>query len=364
MTPVTDLAARRLHSQWLSGEQGASAVDVVRRLTCVQSQDYIGARWALGQRTRDSTEAGIDQLFDEGAILRTHVLRPTWHFVLPDDIRWLLQLTVPRIRDSLASRYQQLGIDHRLVARAGAAFTAALSGGRNLTRPQMDEVLQAAGIPTEGQRLPHLLMGAELDGLITSGPRHGKQHTYALLEERAPNARSLDRVEALAELARRYFQSHGPAQLQDFGWWSGLTVTDGRTGIAAAGTALAHEMVDGRDYWFDAEAGPAPDVSSMAHLLPNFDEYTVGYRERTAAIDPDRPFDPALFSFGSILSNIVTVGGRVRGAWRRTVTGGSVRVTVRFLGRLEPDEVSAIARAGDRMSRFLTRPVELTGLQS
>ncbi|MDQ2743246.1 MAG: winged helix DNA-binding domain-containing protein [Chloroflexota bacterium] len=361
---MTNLAVRRLHSQRLSGEQSASAVDVVRRLTCVQSQDYIGARWAIGQRPRASPEASIDQLFDQGAVLRTHVLRPTWHFVLPDDIRWLLELTGPRVRDSLASRYRQLGIDGGLVTRANAAFRAALSGGRNLTRPQLGAVLQAAGIPTEGQRLPHLLMGAELDGLITSGPRHGKQHTYALLEERAPNARSLDREEALAELARRYFQSHGPAQLQDFGWWSGLTTTDARTGIAAAGAALAHEMVDGKNYWFDAEARPASDVSSMAHLLPNFDEYTVGYRDRTAAIDPDRPFDPALFSFGSILSNIVTVGGRVRGAWRRTVVGSGMRIDVRLLDRLGPDEAIAVTRAGDRMSRFLTRPVELTGLQS
>lgn len=361
---MTDLAARRLHSQWLSSEQGSSPVEAVRWLTCVQSQDYAGARWALGQRTRGTTEVGIDQLFDEGSILRTHVLRPTWHFVLPDDIRWLLELTGPRVRDSLASRYRQLGIDGGLVARANAAFRAALSGGRNLTRPQLGAVLQAAGILTEGQRLPHLLMRAELDGLITSGPRHGKQHTYALLEERAPIVRSLDREEALAELARRYFQSHGPAQLQDFGWWSGLTATDGRTGIAAAGAALAHEMVDGRNYWFDAEAEPAPDVASMAHLLPNFDEYTVGYRDRTAAIDPNRPFNPALFSFGSILSNTVTVGGRVRGAWRRTAAGSGVRIDIRLLDRLESDEAIAVERAGDRMSRFLTQPVELTGLQS
>jgi len=364
MTSVTDLAARRLHSQWLSGEQGASAVDVVRWLTCVQSQDYAGARWAIGQRTNGTTEADIDQLFDAGAILRTHILRPTWHFVLPDDIHWLLELTGPRVRVGLASRYRQLGIDGGLVARASAAFRAALSGGRNLTRPQLGAVLQAAGILPEGQRLPHLLMRAELDGLITSGPRHGKHHTYALLEERAPNVRSLNREQALAELAWRYFRSHGPAQLRDFVWWSGLTATDGRTGIALAGAALAHEMVDGRNYWFDAGADPAPDASPLAHLLPNFDEYTVGYRDRTAAVDPVRPFDPALFSFGSILSNIVTVGGRVRGAWRRTAVGSGVRIELRLLDRLGPDEAIAVARAGDRMGRFLTQPVELTGLQS
>jgi winged helix DNA-binding protein len=314
---MTDLAARRLHSQRLAGTPCTSPVDVVSWLTAVQSQDYGGAKWGIAQRTVDITEAEIDQLFDEGAILRTHVLRPTWHFVLPDDIRWLLELTGPRVRAGLASRYRQLEIDDDLIARAYAAFAEALSGGRSLTRPEMGDVLRVSGIVTEGQRLPHLLMAAELDGLIISGPRRGKQHTFALLAERAPNAGSLPREEALAELTRRYFTSHGPAQLQDFAWWSGLSLTDIRTGIALAGDRLAHEVVDGKDYWFDAEAGIEADGIGPAHLLPNFDEYTVSYRDRAAAIDPDLPFNPALFSYGNILSNVVTLGGRVAPGGKR-----------------------------------------------
>src|ERR1700736_2352993 len=183
--PVADIASRRLHTQRCSGEPFASAVEAVRWLGAVQSQDYAGAKWALGQRTRGATENELDRLFDEGAILRTHVMRPTWHFVLPEDIRWLLELTAPRIRLGLAARYRQLEIDEGVVARAGAAFTAALAGGRQLTRAELGKVLRAAGISPEGQRLPHLLSAAELDGLITSGPRQGKQFTYALLEERA-----------------------------------------------------------------------------------------------------------------------------------------------------------------------------------
>lgn len=361
---MTDLAARRLRAQRLIGPPCTSPIDVVGWLTAVQSQDYGGATWALAQRTADRTEAEITQLFDGGAILRTHVLRPTWHFVLPDDIRWLLELTAPRVHAGLVSRYRQLEIDDALIVRANAAITAGLAGGKSLTRRELDGVLRAAGIATEGQRLPHLLMAAELEGLITSGPRRGKQHTYALLEERAPGARSIEREEALAELTRRYFRSHGPAQLQDFVWWSGLSAAEARTGVALAGATLAHEVVNGTDYWSDPEIGAATSVTACAHLLPNFDEYTVGYRDRSAVLNPDCPFDPTLFSFGSILSNIVTIEGQVRGAWRRTVTGPEVRVDVRLITPLEPAEIAGVWRVADRMSRFLGRSVAVAGLQT
>ena len=359
---MTDIVTRRLHAQRLTGEPFTTPVDSVRWLGAVQSQDYTGAKWALGQRTRDATNAELDRLFDEGAILRTHVMRPTWHFVLPEDIRWLLELTGPRIRLGLAARHRQLEIDEGVVARASAAFTVALAGRRHRTRPELGEVLSAAGISPEGQRLPHLLMSAELDGVIASGPRRGKQFTYALLTERAPSARPLDRTAALAELTRRYFRTRGPAQLQDFVWWSGLTVADARAGVRLAGGALDHKVIEGKDYWFDAEAGPDGNVAGVAHLLPNFDEYTVAYRDRAAAVHGDRPFEPALFSFGSILSNVVTIGGRVRGAWRRIVQGRGVRVAVQSLDRLEPGEGAAVEEAGQRLGRFLERPVDLAWL--
>jgi hypothetical protein len=356
---VTEIAAQRLQAQRLTGDPCPSPVDALRWLGAVQAQDYAGAKWGLAQRTLGATEGEMDRLFDAGAILRTHVLRPTWHFVLPEDIRWLLDLTGPRIRAGLAARHRQLEIDAELVARASAAFAAALAGGRQLTRPELGEVLGIAGLAPAGQRLPHLLMAAELDGVIASGPRRGKQLTYALLEERAPAAPAWDRTEALVELTRRYFRSRGPAQVQDLVWWSGLTAADARRGIALAGAVIDRQVIDGKDYWFDAEAGPTPGVASVAHLLPNFDEYTVAYRDRSALVDPDRPFDPALFSLGSVLSNVLAIGGRVRGSWRRTVAAGSVRVQVRLVDRLRSGEMASVADAGHRLGRFLERPVEL-----
>jgi Winged helix DNA-binding domain len=359
---VTDLAPLRMRAQRLVGEPCPSTVDAVRWLGAVQSQDYGGAKWALAQRTPGATDVEIDHLFDEGAILRTHVMRPTWHFVLPEDIRWLLELTGRRVGLGLAARHRQLEIDGRLVARACDVFAAALAGGRHLTRPELGGALLAAGISAEGQRLPHLIMAAELEGLIASGPRHGKQHTYALLAERAPEATSMGGDEALGELARRYFRSHGPAQVQDFVWWSGLTMAEARAGVALAGDALDRLVVEGADYWLDPEAGPGAGVAGCAHLLPNFDEYTVAYRDRAALHDPEVPVDPRLFSFGSILSNVLTVGGRVRGAWRRTAAREGVRVEVRLLGPLDPGHRASVEEAGRRYARFLESRVKVDWL--
>jgi Winged helix DNA-binding domain len=368
---VNDIAARRLQAQRLVGEPFESPLDAIRSLTAVQSQDYAGAKWALGQRSRGTTDAELDRLFDEGAILRTHVLRPTWHFVLPEDIGWLLALTGPRVGAGLVARNRELEIDDKVATRSQALFTAALAGGRHMTRTELGEVLRSGRISPDGQRLPHLLMRAELDAVIASGPRRGKQFTYALLEERASKARVLDRDEAIAELTLRYIRSHGPAQVQDFVWWSGLKMADARAGIAAAGKALEHRAIDGKDYWFDPDAVPPKRPAAVAHLLPNYDEYTVAYRDRAEILHADLAFDAAVFarggvsggasiSFGSILSNVVTVRGKVRGSWRRSFARDGVRVEARMLDRLKPAEARAVEAAGRRLGEFLERPVELS----
>ncbi len=353
------ITARRLRAQRLTGKSLGSPVDVVRWLGAVQSQDYAGAKWALAQRSRAITDAALDRLFDDGAILRTHVMRPTWHFVLPDDIRWLLDLTASRVRGGLASRYRELEIDDRVAARAAAAFAAALAGGRHLTRPELGRVLRAAGVSPEGQRLPHLVLRAELDQVIVSGPRHGKQFTYALFEERVPKSPTLDRSGALRELTLRYFRSHGPAQVSDFIWWSGLTATDARKGIDMAGGDLESITSDGKDHWYDAAASKPSSAGVVAHLLPNFDEYTVGYRDRSALMPTGGRFDSSLYSFGSILSNVLTIDGVVRGAWRRSFAREGVLIDVRLSERLGAREAAAVAEAGRGMGRFLERPVKI-----
>jgi len=375
-----DIATRRLRSQRLADNPLETADEVVGWLGAVQAQDYPAAVWALGQRTRDATAADVHRLFDAGTIVRTHVLRPTWHFALAADVRWLLALTAPRLRTALAGRWRELGIDPGVMRSAQDAFADALAGGRQLTRTELGAVLQAAGIAPDGQRLPHLILAAELDALVVSGPRRGHDFTHMLMDDRVPAAAPLSPEEALGRLAERYFRSRGPAQLQDFAWWAGTTLDGARRGVAAAGGSLASEVIDGRPYWgadpasdgiaaaaaAAASAAPAPGPPPprtsrvpVAHLLPNFDELTVAYRDRSAADHPEGRFDPDLFAFGSILSNVLVIGGRVRGAWHRVVRPRSARVQVRLLDPLRPAERAAVDRAADRMSRFLERPVEI-----
>jgi hypothetical protein len=356
---LVQVAALRLRAQRLIGKPFASALDAIRSFGAVQAQDYGAAKWALGQRTVGATDAELDRLFHEGAILRTHVMRPTWHFVLPEDVGWLLELTGPRVRAGLRWRHQQLELDADVIARAHTAFAAALAGGRHLTRGELGEILRAAGIEADGPRLAHLILLAELDRLIVSGRRKGKAFTYTLFEERAPSTLKMERTEALVELALRYFRSHGPAQLQDFVWWSGLTTGDARAGIALAGDALERRVAGGAEYWLDAPDEAPPKASSVAHLLPNFDEYTVAYRDRSALVDPSRPFDRAFFAHGGVISNVLAVGGRVEGRWRRTTARGRVRLEVDLLPTAKTVPEALIAKAGRRMRRFLESPVEL-----
>ena len=356
---MPDVAARRLGAHRLTGVPFASAVEAVGALGAVQSQDFAGARWALAQRLPETTDGELGRLYDSGAILRTHVLRPTWHLVLREDIRWMLALTAPRIRRGLVARYRELGLDAAIAARAAEAFGAALAGGLALTRAELAEVLRRRGISPDGQRLAHLLMSAELDGLIVSGPRRGAQVTWALLDDRAPRVIGWEGGDAVAELARRYFRSHGPAQLIDFVWWSGLTVSQGRQGLTVAADSLAVEVIAGSEHWFDPDRGPALSARGAAHLLPNFDEYTVAYRDRSAVHDRDRPLDPALLSYRSVLSNVLTIAGVARGAWRRTISGDRVDVEIRVSTPLRQAESAAVEREALRLGRFLERPVTI-----
>jgi hypothetical protein len=315
----------------------------------------------VGQRAHNITDADLDGLFDAGVILRTHVLRPTWHFVLPEDAHWLLQLTGPRLRARLRGRHRQLELTDREIALAASVMAEALAGGRSLTRAELGGLLRAAGIAPDGQRLPHLLLCAELDAVIVSGPLRDRQFTWALFEERAPRSRLLDRDEATVRLACRYFHGHGPALLEDFTWWSGLTLAEARRAIAAAGPALEAMDLDGKTYWLASPslAASGLDPSPLAHLLPNWDEYTVGYRDRSAIVRPSEADQISRLPFGSMLANVVTLGGRVRGGWTRKVGRHEVEVLVQPFGAFSPPEVEAVQEAARRLGRFLERRLQV-----
>jgi hypothetical protein len=352
-----DIARRRLRNERLVGPPFSNPEAVVQWLGAVQSQDYAGAKWAVGQRTKNATDAGLDELFNAGKILRTHVLRPTWHFVMPADIRWMLALTRPRVNAANAYYYRQNALDDRVFRRSAAALTRAMEGGRALTRPEIVRVYKRAGIDACGLRLALLVMRAELDAVICSGPLRGKQFTYALLDERVPRASALEPDEALAELTRRYFTGHGPAQVQDFSWWSGLTVSQAKAGVAALGRGLLSEVVEGKTYFF-ADGPSAPRLKTrLVHLLPNYDEYFIAFKDRSATFDPTllegQPNNDAL------AAHIVVLDGRIVGGWRRTVTRHEIAITTRLLVRLDKTEQAALQEAAKRYGRFMKRPVRI-----
>jgi len=355
----SDIPHLRLRCQHLSSAPLPDAVEVVRWLTAVQAQDYYGALSALSLRLENGIEAELDAMFNTGALLRTHVLRPTWHFVTPEDIRWLLQLTAPRVHAMNAGMYRQLELDDATRQHALSVMARALESGQYLTRPELGQALHQAGIPrTEsGQRLTYLVMCAELDGLLCSGPRRGKQFTYALLDEWVPPAPECVRDEALAKLTRRYFWSHGPATVYDFANWSGLTVTDGRTGLSLVQNELDHAEIDGQTYWFAPDPPPAIAAPPRAFVLSVFDEYTIGYKDRRAIAS--EMVSARLGNLGNALTYLLVLDGQVIGSARRTLQKQTVTLELNSFLPLNPDEQQAIIVAAQRFGAFLEMQVEL-----
>src|SRR5579885_1065091 len=351
-----EIARRRLHNQHITRREIETPQALVEWLGAVQAQNFAGAKWALGLRLYGATDNDIEQTFNDGAILRTHVMRPTWHFVSAADIRWLLDLTAPRVRQAMAHYNRVLELDEAVFARTNAVLAETLQGGKQLTRDELADALQQAGIATEsGQRLGNIVMRAELDGVICSGARRGKQFTYALLAERAPQATVLARDEALTELTVRYFSSHGPATAQDFAWWSGLTLADAKTGLALAASRLAQETIDGQAYWFSASTPTGPQFTRTAYLLPDYDEYIVGYTDLSAIFDASHA--SKLDAREGLLANTMALDGQIVGHWKRVFKKNAVVIGASPFVALSSDETRLFADPVNRYAQFLQMPV-------
>ncbi len=352
-----DIAHQRLHNQHITHRTLETPQALVEWMGAVQAQDFAAAKWALGLRLQGVTDDDIEQAFTDGTILRTHVMRPTWHFVSPADIRWLLTLTAPRVHAANAHYNRKLELDDAVFRCTHTVLANALQGGKQLTRDELALALQQAGIATKGeQRVTYIMMRAELDGIICSGARRGKQFTYALLAERAPQARSLDHDEALAELTMRYFTSHGPATIQDFVWWSGLTMADVKIGLAMVTSHLLHDTINGQTYWFSPSMPPVQDPPQMAYLIPNYDEYTVGYTDRSAIFNASHTdkLDPR----GGLLTNTMVLDGQVIGTWKRTFTKNTVVIEANPFVPLSITESRAFAASANRYGEFLHMSVD------
>jgi len=351
------IAAQRLAAQQIAHRTFTSPAELVAWMGAIQAQDPLAARWAVGLRLGRPGAAAdanaIEAALADGSVLRTHVMRWTWQLVTPADLHWMLPLVAPRLMARAARRHRELALDSGTFRKAEAALTRALADGAHRTRAEVGAALRAAGIAPDGQRLPHLLGHAELLGLLCSGAPRGKQATWALLAQRAPRVgATLARDEALAELARRYFRSRGPATPADFAWWSGLAPTDARAGLAAVTSELTSESIGGVTYWRARQPSRVPPAAlAEAYLLPAFDEYLVAYRDRTAVLSPSD--SRRINAGGGLLAPTIVVGGRVVGVWRRTLARGVVKIAFSLFEKPTPRERVRIVAAAERYGAFL-----------
>ena len=343
MTPT--IASARLHNQHISQPGPSDPVRIVSWLTAVQAQEFEYAKWGVALRTHRLTNADVQCAFDAGKILRTHVLRPTWHFVTPADIRWMLELSVRSVHQRMAPYDRRLGLTTQVMHRAIRVFEKVLGEGEFLTRAELRQHLERSGLPHKTYNFSHMALYAEAEGVLTSGPRLGKQFTYALLSLRAPNARSLPREEALAELALRFLRSRGPCTTRDFSWWSGLNAADSKRAFEMNDPRKL--VVDGLTYWTLGRK-TVRSAESTVQLLPIYDEYLVSYRDRIAV---RRGAKPRLAGGGyGTFQNSLVIGGQMAGTWRTDGKAGAVRVIP--ARRLRIEEQALVRHEVSRYERF------------
>jgi hypothetical protein len=357
MVQDVDIARWRLRSQHLVPPFAKSASDAVGSLLAVQAENPGQAAWAVASRTASPDRADLAALLDEGAVVRTHVLRPTWHFVRAEDIGWLVDLTGPRVRRVTRQQLQNVhGLDDRAVEHAVADVTDALAGRGHLTRLQLADELRERGIGGNGQPLMILLAHAELQGLICSGPVVDGEHTYALTDERVPALRRLGRTEALAELALRYFTGHGPATERDLAYWATLTLTDVRTGLQQVRVQLDSFQHDGRTFWHTPAQAPDGPQEPTGHLLQILDETYRGYQDSRWVLDAAGQVPRARES----AVGMALVDGQLLAAMRRTIAGEHVRFDLRPYRALDSHEIEALHRAAERYGDYLRLKPKLT----
>jgi hypothetical protein len=357
------IAAMRLTAQRLGAMRSASPAGAVRWMLAVQAQDLPGAKWSLGLRTDGGTEAAVDAALDAGAIVRSWPLRGTLHLVAAEDIAWLLSLTGSRQISRAASRRSALGITDSDVQRAEGAVRAALAGRRALPRGQLLARIRAAGVATDGQRGYHLVWHLALAGTLVMGPTDGRGQAFALLEDWVTIPPPLDRDEALGELALRFLRSHGPASDADLARWAGIALGEARRGREICGAALATIEIGGRAYHLDPETldretGAFPASVPRVVLLPGFDEYLLGYGDRSAVLAPDHA-DRIVPGGNGLFRPTIVADGEVVGTWTRTTRAAEILVIPQPFHPLGAELVACLTDAVRALGSFLGQAARL-----
>jgi len=353
-----EIIAHRLYNQQITETKFTKPEEIVSWLVAVQAQEYAMSKWGIGLRLNGVKEADVEQAINEGKILRTHVMRPTWHYVSPADIRWLLALTAPRVHAFNAYQYRKNGLDSAVFNKCNDIIVKNLEDGKSLTRTALNTEFQQAGIVTDTVGLSCIMMQAELDGIICSGPRQGKQFTYALIDERVPPTPALTQEEALSQLVLRYFTSRGPATVQDFVWWSGLTMKEAKIGIANLPPYFVNIKIDGQEYIFAPGNPKEPEHPAHSFLMPDYDEYGIAYKNRDAILLPkhkaiakaERPVFP--------FNRMVIINGTIVGAWQRIVKNKEISVEIAPFYSFNAQENAIMEKSINRFKTFFGEAID------
>lgn len=354
---VSDLISLRLVNQQFSAPSFQTARDLVGWMGAIQAQDYQQAKWAIGVRVPHLTEQQVESAFSKGEIIRTHLMRPTWHFVASDHIYWMLKLTAPQIKKALNSRHRELELTETAVKRSQEIMVQALGNQSSMTREEMLVELGKSGLPTDLQRASHFMLRAEIDGVICSGPIKGKKQTYSLLSERVPVKITLTREEALARLAKSYFSSHGPATLADFVWWSGLPVADARRGLKINKTDFNSALIDSDTYWFSDPGSLSRTLPDSLFLLPAYDEFLISYKNRSAVITADD--HKKAISDNGVFKPVVLVNGQISGLWKRTLKKDKIIIETDHFRVHDKAEEHLMVKAVDWLGRYSEKKAEI-----
>lgn len=351
---VNEIATTRLANQHIAKPSYNNPKKIAHHMGALQAQSYKWVKWAMGLRLPDSTLGTIETAIAKGDIIRTHLLRPTWHVVSADDLRWMLELTAPRVKIAVRSSHKRRGLTDEIIARTNKIIEQALTDEEFLPRNVLVDKLEAAGFENKDNMASHLLFCAELDGVICSGPTSGKQHTYALFEKRVPPKPPLSKEESLQRLATLYFTSHGPATLDDFVWWSGLTKTMARKAIELIDREFENEEIDGETYWFKPMSVASSDE---ACLLPAYDEFIVGYSDRSAVLTDAH--HKKVISMNGIFKPVIVIDGMVAGIWNRTINKQSVHIETQFFNSPDAKTKLLTERAARRFAIFLEKELKI-----
>ncbi len=318
----------RLQNQQLLNPLFCQPKELVSWLGAMQAQNYSMVKWAVGMRLKSATIQTVEEALRKGEILRTHVMRPTWHLVAAEDIRWMLKLSARRIKsanDSFAKGYD-LEITDELYAKSYNLLEKILCGNKSLTKQEIAEHFCCSGILVEADnhRMTRFMVRAEQEGIVCSGEDKGGKYTYALLEERVPPVPEITKDEALARLARSYFRSHAPAVLQDFIWWSGLPVSEAKQAIYLIESELTAEQWNGQTWYVHEACRTRGKVSGRLHLLPSYDEYLLGYKDRTDVLPKEHY--PKAFTNNGLFYPVILHEGQVIGNWSKSAKKGSASI--------------------------------------